>query len=316
LPKNPKEREAASGRPRVFSPNRGLPIGAPAPDFAVQSVDDEELSLSRLISGGIPVLIAFFAPNCPPCEALLPVLEHWDRELSEKLTVAVISSGTSQDDVYALADTQLLHVADNGSRVHKDYDAAWTPSAVLISPQGTVASRLANGAAAVEELMRHFAGNQKNPWLGAAANKQRDDAEPAAPQFGDPAPLFSLRDRNERSIGLSDFLGRRVLLLFWNANCSFCKRMAPDIRAFEDDPPGNEPQILIITNGSVRSARQYGFRSPVLPARNSKVDEKYGVQGTPSALLIDEEGRIASSLETEATGILKLLGVRRAQPAI
>ena len=309
-----KEEEAAapSKRPDVFSPARGLPIGAPAPDFSLRSLDEEELTLGSLLAGGSSALLMFVDPGCPPCDALLPSLEEWDRNHSDKIKIALISSGTSEDDAYAFASSQIRHVVDNGSSVHKAYAANWTPSAVLVSPQGMVSSRLANGSEAVEQLVRHAVGNDKRPWLGMKVDTGKSSARvPASPgpKFGDPAPQFSLRDIDGKRVRLSDFLGKKVLLLFWSAGCSFCSGMADDIRNFEQSAPEKAPQLLLIARGSARANKRLGFQSPILIVRNSGIAEQFGVFGTPSGIMVDENGSIASSVETVASNVMALLGV-------
>ena len=50
-----------------------------------------------------------------------------------------------------------------------------------------------------------------------------------------------------------------------------------------------------------------GLRSAVLLEEDLEMGISYGASGTPSAVLIDEYGRIASELMVGASGVLALL---------
>ena len=49
-----------------------------------------------------------------------------------------------------------------------------------------------------------------------------------------------------------------------------------------------------------------GLRSPVVLDEGFTVGEAFGANGTPSAVLVDEQGRIASSLVEGASAVLAL----------
>src|SRR6266581_6817373 len=52
-------------------------------------------------------------------------------------------------------------------------------------------------------------------------------AAPPALEVGTPAPPFALPDLSGRTRSLSEYLGRPVLLVFFNPGCGFCEQMAP-----------------------------------------------------------------------------------------
>ncbi len=55
-------------------PGGGLPVGSPAPEFALPSLDGEERSLRGLLANARPLLLLFTDPGCGPCDALMPEL--------------------------------------------------------------------------------------------------------------------------------------------------------------------------------------------------------------------------------------------------
>jgi AhpC/TSA family len=56
-------------------------------------------------------------------------------------------------------------------------------------------------------------------------------AMPAGLPLGSTAPAFELPDFSGRMRKLSEWRGRRILLIFFNPGCGFCVQMASDIAA-------------------------------------------------------------------------------------
>jgi peroxiredoxin len=126
-------------------------------------------------------------------------------------------------------------------------------------------------------------------------------------KVGDLAPTFTLPNLNGRTVNLSDFRGSRTLLLFWNPGCGFCQRMLDDLKAWEANPPAGAPKLLVVSTGSLESNQSLGLRAPVLLDQNNmSVGSKFGANGTPMAVLVDAQGRIASELAVGAPAVLGL----------
>jgi peroxiredoxin len=139
---------------QVKTAPEGLPIGTRAPPFALPSPDAGTVTLEHLLGHGRPVLLIFSDPACGPCAALLPVISQWQRTHGDRLTVAVISSGGG-DALGAITDQNLIrHVGLQLDReVAEAYHVHGTPAAVLVDPDGRVASPLAAGRDAVVKLI-------------------------------------------------------------------------------------------------------------------------------------------------------------------
>ncbi len=69
------------------SPVTGLPVGTPAPGFALPPLTGEMTTLQALRALGKPVVLIFSDPGCGPCTALLPEIGRWQREHANKLVV-------------------------------------------------------------------------------------------------------------------------------------------------------------------------------------------------------------------------------------
>lgn len=134
---------------------RGLPVGARAPAFTLPGADGQTRSLDALRAAGRSVALVFISANCGPCRVLIPDLRRWQATLSEALTISVIGHDASgQGDPgegYEGLDNVLVQ---RGSEVSDAYEIPGTPSAVLVSATGAIASPPAVGGPAVEALVR------------------------------------------------------------------------------------------------------------------------------------------------------------------
>src|SRR5205823_2310688 len=117
-------------------------------------------------------------------------------------------------------------------------------------------------------------------------------AVPAAPKIGDPAPALELPDLTGKTINLADFRGSNTLVLFWNPGCGFCRRMLDDLKAWEAHPPKGAPKLLLVSTGTVETNQAMGLRSPVVLEQSFTAGRQFGVNGTPSAVLVDGKGKV------------------------
>jgi peroxiredoxin len=135
--------------------------------------------------------------------------------------------------------------------------------------------------------------------------------------MGEQAPAFSLPDLDGRTIALADFRGSPTLVLFWNPQCGFCQQMLPALKAWESKPPKDAPKLLVVSTGTAEENKAMGLHSPTLLDQGFTVGHTFGADGTPMAVLVDAEGKIASELAEGAPAVLKLARTRQAgrQPA-
>ena len=84
--------------------------------------------------------------------------------------------------------------------------------------------------------------------------------------------------------------------------------MYDDVKAWEDQRPDGAPSLVIVSAGTVEESRAEAFASTVLLDPEWIASAALGADGTPMAVLVDGDGRIASGLETGAPAVLELLG--------
>jgi hypothetical protein len=131
----------------------GLAIGAPAPSFELPSLEGSTVSLRSLLAPGRPALLVFSDPHCGPCQALAPEIAEWQHLYSDELTIAVIerrdgATGGRRDE-----HGRRTVLLQSETEVSDSYGARGTPTGVLVGADGRVASPVASGSAAIENLM-------------------------------------------------------------------------------------------------------------------------------------------------------------------
>src|SRR5690349_9571765 len=125
-------------------------------------------------------------------------------------------------------------------------------------------------------------------------------------EIGEPAPELKLPDLGGKMVDLKQFRGRRTLVLFWNPGCGFCARMLDDLKAWETTAPATAPQLLIVSTGTSEGNQQLGLRSPIVLDQGFSAGRAFGTNGTPSAILLDENGNIASKVAVGAAAVFTL----------
>jgi peroxiredoxin len=245
---------------------------------------------------------------------------RWEHEYASALTLAVISQGTPEANLHKSAEHGISRVLLQHDReVAEQYQAFGTPSAVLVQPDGHIGSSLSPGADAIRALVARTVGSPAEAGalpppvdLGTAAVAAPVLA--AGAQVGTPAPALQLPDLDGETVDLAQFRGQRMLLLFWNPSCGFCQQMLPELKQWAASPPPGAPRLLVISAGTAEANRAQGLSSPVLLDPTFSVGSRFGVDGTPSAVLVDAEGRIASQVGVGAPGVWVLAGAAPSPP--
>jgi len=116
------------------------------------------------------------------------------------------------------------------------------------------------------------------------------------------APDFDLLDASGKSVKLSDFRSKVVLLNFWSTWCGGCKVEIPEFIEFQNKYKDRGFEVIGV------STDEYGWKvvKPFMEEKginytvvlgDDKICKVYAVEALPLTLLIDREGRIAASHE-------------------
>ena len=156
---SPQPRRAPRPQPRPapagpVARGIGFPIGTPAPEFELPDLNGEKRSLQSLRAQGKNVLLIFLSPFCKPCQAMLPNLVGWTREMEQPPHIVLISRGAAQDNLAKLKDFEPSRVLlQRGFEVATAYDCDATPAAVLVGADGMIRSLLAVEGRAIKQLL-------------------------------------------------------------------------------------------------------------------------------------------------------------------
>jgi peroxiredoxin len=299
---------AAGGR---FSPRS-------APQFDLPALDGGRLSLKSLLKTGKPVLLLFVDPKCGPCRNLVSDIEEWQRRFSSEFDVVLISRGTVDDNRQKFGDLTVTLQED--TEIYDLYGVEGTPTGVLVSPSGMIWDSYAGGRDQVRDLIVRITRGQTGPTSRKKSPADEQDPRdllriPTGPAVGTAGARLPLPDLDGGYIGLEDLRGERALLLFLSPDCAYCQDMLADLREWEEDAGDQGGRLLIISDGSTEANRALGLRSRIVIDDAFTVGHDYGVTGTPAAIVLDEEGRVASALAVGADAVLDLLDAELEGPA-
>lgn len=293
-------------RQEAGNPIDGLPIGAPFPDFEITNAIGKKVTLNALLSAGKPILFLFVGPNCRPCRSLVPEIAAWSSELRERLRFILVSTGTPADNLekFAAADVDEILLQDS-RELALSVSAKWTPTAIVVLPNGKVASHPAVGDNTLRSFIERIRTADMTNEFVHFANSNGNDA----PQkIGLPVPDFSLSAVNGENITSADMKGKKTLAVFMSTGCGHCHDLLADIRKWEAAGTMDDVNVIIFSEGSVKEHRELGMKAPILLEKGYKTAAGLGMRGTPSAVLINENGIIASEAAIGPPNIKALIG--------
>lgn len=284
----------------------GWSPGTLAPAFDLPSLNGERVTLQDLLGRGKNLLLFFTSADCRHCEALMPEVARWQEEYAGVLSVALVSQGSAssnRDKAEEFGVKDLL--LQGGGEIAEAYRSEATPSAVVVGRDRRIASRVATGAMEIRHLVEAWAEMSRND-APVSVLSSPPPADPTRLLVGDPAPPFKLPAVRGGEVDLMDFTGRMSVLLFWRSTCGFCSAFAPELLIREKEQTESSAQLAFLASGTREQNEAQGFSSPVL-LDDGSIMKAYGVNGTPSAVLVDAEGKVASAVAVGSTSIQALL---------
>ena len=131
----------------------------------------------------------------------------------------------------------------------------------------------------------------------AACKKKEGEIETAPPSIESTAPDFTLKDVNGKTVKLSDYKGKVILIEFWATWCPPCRELTPVLNKIYEKYKDKGFVILALTLEDIDTVKDYikdhRVKYPVVIA-TIETTKQYGIIGIPVSFLIDKEGAIAS----------------------
>jgi peroxiredoxin len=289
-----------------------LPVGSEVPDVVLTDLEGTERRLPEY--RGEAIALVFFNPGCGYCQQLAPHLG----ELPEGSRRVVLVSAGEADELRSLATEhgwKFDVLLDREFKAVEAMEAAGTPTGYLIDAEGKIASSQAMGVEFVLAMITGWpVSPEENGRGGSAGMAVRDTSRSRLVRggldSGTMAPTFVLADLDGTMRSLTDFRGRKVLLVFSDVDCGPCDALAPDLVRMADSGRGNGLELVMISRGdrdeNLRKAQEHGYPFPVLLQRSWEISKQYGIFATPVAFLIDEEGVITQQVAMGADAICAL----------
>lgn len=112
------------------------------------------------------------------------------------------------------------------------------------------------------------------------------------------APDFSLKDLNGKTVKLSDYKGKVVILNFWATWCPYCIDEMPDLdKLSKEYSKSGETVILAIdVQEDAKKVEKFvsdnKFSLPVLLDTDGSVASAYGISGYPTTFIINKDGTV------------------------
>lgn len=124
---------------------------------------------------------------------------------------------------------------------------------------------------------------------------------------GVPAPDFALRALDGPNQSLSEYRGKKTLLVFWAPWCGVCRTETDTISSIYDGGRGDYNVVSVALGyEDIASVKEFvtteGVDYPVLLG-HAGVRDAYAVEKYPTLYILDEEGRVEDTMIGYTTGI-------------
>jgi peroxiredoxin len=127
---------------------------------------------------------------------------------------------------------------------------------------------------------------------------------------GTPFPNFELPDLSGKISSLTDFKGKRSILIHWNFQCGFCEAIAEDLAGLEANLKKQNAQILLLATGDELFNREHlaehSLQATLLLLKGRQTPAPFVHEGTPVAYLLNEQGQVSAPFASGADEVLAL----------
>lgn len=138
--------------------------------------------------------------------------------------------------------------------------------------------------------------------LVLATRPSAQQAAADSPLLGLPAPEVIGKGLDGRTVRLSQFQGRYVLLNFFASWCVPCLREHDDLLRFQQTYAirGDATIVAVLFNDTPDAARNFFAKNggdwPVITNQDARISLDFGVRGPPETFLISPEGIVLSRI--------------------
>ncbi|MGA7677333.1 MAG: TlpA disulfide reductase family protein [Dehalococcoidia bacterium] len=283
--------------------NAAPEVGALAPDFTLPTVNGLSVTLSDY--RGKPVMLSFWATGGEHSRGQIPyLLEASDKMAKEGLEFFTVS----RDDEATLRkfmqqEGYVFVVAlDSDNATWESYNIVNTPNTFFIDSDGIIRSTHVGAFNDTSQVLSELAK------IGLPVpSATTTNAVPVPPttaakvvlEVGTPAPDFTLTTLNGKSVTLSDYRGKPVMLNFWATWCPYCRGQIPYLLEASDKTAKEGLEFFTVSREEEATIREFmqkqGYAFTVAVDPDSAVWGSYHIGGIPHTFFIDSDGIIKST---------------------
>ena len=232
----------------------------------------------------------------------------------------------AESDAIEAINTQFMTRREAGESVDsirkelmpKYQEAAKAREAAMLAyikshPSSNVSLALAYELSEREEAINCLTADVKNGPLSdiAAAIQAEVDKENARKEAaklvadGCQAPDFTLKDNNGKDLALSSLRGKHVVLDFWGSWCGWCIKGFPEMKKYYEKYK-DRLEILGIDCNDKEEKWLDAIKKNELPwkhvfnPKDSELTTKYAIQGFPTKIILDPNGKILKTVVGES----------------
>jgi peroxiredoxin len=114
-------------------------IGDPAPDFTLENMDGDMVSLSDY--SGQFVIVNFFASWCPPCRLEAPEIQTFEEQYGDQLKILIMDRAEPKIKVQEFIDefqSTSTYLLDYNDSMAKPYGIVGQPETFFIDEKGII----------------------------------------------------------------------------------------------------------------------------------------------------------------------------------
>ena len=115
-------------------------VGKRAPDFQLNTLDGQSVSLSDL--KGKPVLVNFWQIRCPPCAYEMPYLQQiydeWQRNGLVLLAINIVESSSQAEEFMQSQGLAFPVLLDSDGNIAQRYNIRYIPTTFFIDKDGII----------------------------------------------------------------------------------------------------------------------------------------------------------------------------------